>query len=489
MAKCRCSRNVNIISLAFFSNFAAYMSLESMQSSLNRGIGTTALCFLYGSFVISSLLLPPLLIGRLECRKSLAISIAAYALYTFANFYPQWYTLIPAAMILGMGAGILWSTALFYIAKVGQKHAAEQGKKVNEVTAAFFGRFSAVMSMSMLVGTLFMSFLIEAMGSPDAEVLIVEGMNTTALGVVNYNTTDVTTVGENDDVVCGLYYKFNEAPKAKKVSDVVMYVLLSCYLCFNILAACLCLCLDEITGSESSKSEDRIEMNGLGEEERASTTEEEEESAFELMKSTFKLLLTDPAAALLIPMTLHYGMVQGFFRGIFTASWIACGLDFKYVSYATATYGGTMILSCYVYGKLPKYTSHLKIFLVTAIFEIGLFTVTLVWIPSNDPYSELWLYFALAVGFGICTSIFLSQLGSLYDKFFTTTKKAGMALFNVWNPLGSALAFGLSSSLYPVHMVILCMTACVVGQAFYMVAEWIAEKPKYRKCIKQNEKV
>uniref|UniRef100_F6SDX4 Protein unc-93 homolog A n=1 Tax=Ciona intestinalis TaxID=7719 RepID=F6SDX4_CIOIN len=438
---CRCSRNVNVISLAFFSNFAAYMSLESMQSSLNRGIGTTALCFLYGSFVISSLLLPPLLIGKLECRKSLAISIAAYASYTLANFYPQWYTLIPAAMLLGIGAGVLWSTALFYIAKVGQKHAAEQGKKVNEVTAAFFGRFSAVMSMSMLVGTLFMSFL--------------KGMNTTALGVGNYNTTDVTTVGENDEVVCGLYYKFNEAPKAKKVSDVVMYVLLSCYLCFNILAACLCLCLDEITGSESLKSE------------------EEEESVFELIKSTFKLLFTDPAAALLIPMTMHYGIMQGFFRGIFTASWIACGLDIKYMSYATATYGGTMILSCYVYGKLPKYISHLKIFLATAIFEIGLFIVTLVWVPSNDPYSELWLYFALAVGFGICTSIFLSQLGSLYDKFFTTTKKAGMALFNVWNPLGSALAFGLSASLYPVHMVILCMTACVVGQVFYMVAEWI----------------
>uniref|UniRef100_H2ZC52 Uncharacterized protein n=1 Tax=Ciona savignyi TaxID=51511 RepID=H2ZC52_CIOSA len=226
-----------------------------------------------------------------------------------------------------MGASVLWSTAFFYIAKVGQKHACETGKKPGEVTGTFFGRFSATQSSAILVGTLLMSFLIEALGGSDNQ-MIEANINTT-LAPSPANATSV--YNNTDDVVCGLYYKFNDAPPAKKVSDVVMYVLLSAYLCFNLIAVGLCFCLDEIT---------------------------------------------DPVAILLMPLTLHYGIIQGFVRGIFNASWIACALDIKYMSYATAIYGGTMIIACYGFGKLLKFTTHMKIFLVTVIAEVGLFIVT-----------------------------------------------------------------------------------------------------------------
>lgn len=58
---------------------------SGMQSSLNRGIGTTALCLLYASLVISSLFLPPLVIDKLDCRKSLTLSILSFAVYTLGK--------------------------------------------------------------------------------------------------------------------------------------------------------------------------------------------------------------------------------------------------------------------------------------------------------------------------------------------------------------------------------------------------------------------
>uniref|UniRef100_H2ZC53 Uncharacterized protein n=1 Tax=Ciona savignyi TaxID=51511 RepID=H2ZC53_CIOSA len=167
-----------------------------------------------------------------------------------------------------MGASVLWSTAYFYIAKVGQKHACETGKTTGAVTGSFFGRLGAARSSSTLVGTLLMSFLIEALGGPDTQ-MIEANINTTSAP----SASNATSVYNNtDDVVCGLYYKFNDAPPVKKVSDVVMYVLLSAYLCFNLIAAGLCFYLDEITGSEKQDTE----MKNIKEEVEEPTSTEEE---------------------------------------------------------------------------------------------------------------------------------------------------------------------------------------------------------------------
>ena len=66
-------------------------------------------------------------------------SFVGYTIYTISNFYPAYYTMIPAAAIQGTCGGCLWTAQCAYFTTAGQKYAKIQG--INEETAVgyFFG--------------------------------------------------------------------------------------------------------------------------------------------------------------------------------------------------------------------------------------------------------------------------------------------------------------------------------------------------------------
>jgi hypothetical protein len=96
-------KNVITISLGFLFLFTAFQSLQNLQSSLNvdEGRGLASLSVIYASLIISCMFVPPYLIGRLGCKWTLVVSMISYVLYTVANYYVQWWTLIPASFLVG----------------------------------------------------------------------------------------------------------------------------------------------------------------------------------------------------------------------------------------------------------------------------------------------------------------------------------------------------------------------------------------------------
>ena len=68
--------------------------------------------------ILSSCFIPSLMMKYLNVKWTLVISNFAYSVYIAAQFYPEFYTLIPAAIILGVGAGPLWSAQGTYITQV-----------------------------------------------------------------------------------------------------------------------------------------------------------------------------------------------------------------------------------------------------------------------------------------------------------------------------------------------------------------------------------
>ena len=67
--------------------YLLFIFVSGMQSSLNRGVGSSAVAVVYTSFVLSSVVLPPLAIGKLDCRKTLALGMFTYALYTLGKLF------------------------------------------------------------------------------------------------------------------------------------------------------------------------------------------------------------------------------------------------------------------------------------------------------------------------------------------------------------------------------------------------------------------
>lgn len=51
----------------------------------------TVLSTLYGAVLLSSMLLPPLLIRVLGCKWTIVVSMSCYVTFSLGNFYASWY--------------------------------------------------------------------------------------------------------------------------------------------------------------------------------------------------------------------------------------------------------------------------------------------------------------------------------------------------------------------------------------------------------------
>ena len=82
------------------------------------GLGTYSLSVIYGSLVLSCMFVPSFMIKKLTVKWTLVVSIFCYSTYIAAQFYPAFSTLIPGAIILGLGAAPMWSAKCTYLSQV-----------------------------------------------------------------------------------------------------------------------------------------------------------------------------------------------------------------------------------------------------------------------------------------------------------------------------------------------------------------------------------
>ena len=58
------------------------------------------------------------MIKKLTVKWTMVVLIFCYSTYIAAQFYPEFYTLIPGAIILGLGAAPMWSAKCTYLSQV-----------------------------------------------------------------------------------------------------------------------------------------------------------------------------------------------------------------------------------------------------------------------------------------------------------------------------------------------------------------------------------
>ena len=150
MSKARIIKNLLVMSLGFLCLFTSFQSLANLQSSLNKddGLGVGGLATIYGALILSCLFLPPFVIGRLGCKWSVAFSMLCYILYMAANFYAVWATIIPTAIILGLGGAPLWSAKCTYLTETGMWYCRLTGNLPDDVINRFFGIFFMIFQTS-----------------------------------------------------------------------------------------------------------------------------------------------------------------------------------------------------------------------------------------------------------------------------------------------------------------------------------------------------
>lgn len=159
-------KDVLIISLGFLCNFIAFNGLSNVQSSLNsnEGLGSASLGVIYAALIISSFILPSMLVKRFGCKWTMVVCIPFYTLYMLANFYATWYTLMPASVLVGLAAAPLWSSKCSCLTTLSHHYAKLSGEAPEVVNARFFGVFFMILHFDQIIGNLISSF---ALNSPN----------------------------------------------------------------------------------------------------------------------------------------------------------------------------------------------------------------------------------------------------------------------------------------------------------------------------------
>ena len=109
--------------MAFLLLFTAFETTSKLQSSINAdgGMGDATNAMIYASIILSCMFLPSIMIKKLTVKWTLVVCIFSYSTFMVANFYPKFYTLLPTAFILGLGAAPMWSAKCTYLTQVAHR--------------------------------------------------------------------------------------------------------------------------------------------------------------------------------------------------------------------------------------------------------------------------------------------------------------------------------------------------------------------------------
>ncbi|XP_061284538.1 protein unc-93 homolog A isoform X3 [Bos javanicus] len=370
-----------------------------------EGLGVAALSTLYGGMLLSSMFLPPVLIGKLGCKWTLVLAMCCYVAFSLGNFYASWYTLIPASVLVGLGAAALWSAQGTYLTIVGNMQARKTGQVGKDVVSQYFGIFFLIFQSSGVWGNLISSLVFGQMptqGTIPEEQLQACGASDCLMATVSTNST-------------------------KRPSQDLIYTLLGIYTGCGFLAVLLmAVFLEPVRDA-------RPEGEG----------EKQAPPFWSTLLSTFKLL-RDKRLRLLILLPMLSGFEQAFLSGDYTRSYTTCALGIQFVGYVMICFGAADALCSVLFGRLARHTGRTVLFALGAVTQLACIVALLLWKPHP---SQLPVFFVFPSLWGMADAVWQTQNNALFGVLFEKNKEAAFANYRLWEALGFVIAFGYSTFL------------------------------------------
>ena len=271
------NKNVYGLSIMYVVLFTAFIGLQNLQSSINAagGLGLVTLSLLYSSLIIAGFFTPGIL-RLLGTKYSLLFGCICHLIYTLTNYYPSWYTLVPASILIGFAFGPTWSAACTHLLEVSVIAAPSLSKKQDYLISKYTGIFFFIYQFSQVPGNLASSLILFPYHGED---LVIES---------NFSN-------DSSDEICNYLETATFDVK-------YLYMLVSVYVGFIVTSIVLLLIfVDRLPTSNSFfSSEKKLELYL-------------KEPLIELLK-----VLKDVKMLLLAPMVVYNGMELAFAFGTFT---------------------------------------------------------------------------------------------------------------------------------------------------------------------------
>ena len=141
--------------MSFSLTYSVILALLSLQSSLNEaeGLGYGNLIIYNSSLTIFGLFTSSV-INFLGTKYSIILAYCFSLAYAVANFYPQWYTLVPAAVCGGIAECIMLAGNGIHVTNMAIKYAPALNEKTDHLIAFYNGIITMFFKLSYIPGNL-----------------------------------------------------------------------------------------------------------------------------------------------------------------------------------------------------------------------------------------------------------------------------------------------------------------------------------------------
>ena len=418
-------KNVIVISVSFMLLFTAFVSMSALQSSINKvdGLGTWSNTSIYASLILSSMFLPSYLIKRLTVKWTMPICMFCYSVYICTQFHPDFFTLIPSGILVGIAAAPLWSAKCTYLSQAAERYAKLTSVDVEPTIAKFFGTFFFFFRCASVFGNLISSLVLKT-------------------------DKDQNKIHNGYDI-CGIHFCPNEPlpPDNFSISSAQLYILAGTYLTCSVLAwVFVGVFLDPLTKYQKAPKLDSI------------INVKEDVSNVSLLLATFNQM-KKPYQLCIIPLTVWSGVEKGFFLSDFTTGYISCIFGVGEVGWVLIAYGFSNATCSSFLGFVVEYTGRLPILFFGGVINLTVLAILLTWRAELD---KLWAFFLLAGMWGIADAIWNTQLNATYGILFAIDKEAAFSNYRLWESIGFLISFILQTQvcievkLYVLVAVIVC---------------------------------
>jgi len=432
--KQRIYKNIILISVAFLFNFNAFQGLSRLQSSLHvdEGMGVINSSLLYGALVLSCFFVPKLLINFIGHKWTIPLSFCGYVLWMAANGYPQWGTLAPASVIVGLCAAPLWTAQCAYFTIIGARFAKLTNEDANAVVTRFFGIFFFFFQLSGITGSVI-----------SATVLQQDPVNISDEALQFCGVNDCPGDGDGSS---------NDTDTESGIPDNTLWTMVGIYIGIAVAAILIVIFLVDNLPSVLAPKE-----KNLGKE------------ILSMVLATAKNL-RHKKQLILIPLTMYSGFEQASYNAEFTASFVTCSIGVWNVGLVTIPFGVVNALVSFMSGRIAKYTGRIPIFVAGFIVDLAIQITLMHWMPNPD---QSYVLYILAGMWGFTDGIWQTQINALYGVTFSNESEAAFSNYRMWESFGFIIAFAYSTFICTSSKIYILTAFLCAGMLGYFVVEYL----------------
>ena len=180
------NKNLYATSISFMLVFSAFVGIQNLQSSLNAvpPLGVTSLALTYAFYFLIGFMTPAI-VRLLGTKYSLLFGYICHTIYIATNFFPEFYTLVPSSILLGIGSGPVWAGLSTHLATTAITVAPHVMDSIDNLIARFTGTFFFIFQLTQILGNIVSSL---ALYPYEEGVIDIEGQeicNNTAAADIN----------------------------------------------------------------------------------------------------------------------------------------------------------------------------------------------------------------------------------------------------------------------------------------------------------------